>query len=178
MGVYCFDISPHEVQHAVVPTHIVTTTDLVQIHAPSSPNKCIHPRPTHTHLERECENDSSENRNHFQRRNSRRSRTCMSQPTARCVYVRNNNLWVPLLPGIITQSGCTIWCTNDKDAGYCWGRDYFSTPRGSATLTSFELGHSATLRYGLGVERNKHILRPLECSAGFCTFVESSNRSQ
>ena len=79
MGVYCFEISPHEVQHAVIPTHIVTTTDLVQIHAPSSPNKCIHPRSTHTHLESKCENGSSENRNHFQRRNSRRSRTRMSQ---------------------------------------------------------------------------------------------------
>ena len=53
MGVYCFEISPHEVQHAVIPTYIVTTTDLVQIHAPSSPNKCIHPHSTYTHLERE-----------------------------------------------------------------------------------------------------------------------------
>ena len=125
--------APHELQHAAIPTHIVTTTDLVQIHAPSSPNKCIRPRSTHTHLEKECENDSSENINHFQHRNSRQSRTRMSQPTAHCVYVRSSNLWVPLLPGIIIQSGCTIWCTNDKNAGYCWGRGYFSTPRKSAT---------------------------------------------
>ena len=98
MGVYCFEISPQEVQHAVIPTHVVTTTDLVRIHAPSSPNKCIHPRSTHTHLERESENDSCENRNHFQHRNSQRSRTRMSKSTARCVYVRSSNLCVPLLP--------------------------------------------------------------------------------
>ena len=70
-----------------------------RIHAPSSPNKCIHPRSTHTHLESKCENGSSEDRNHFQCRNSRRSRTRMSQLTACCVYVRSSNLCVALLPG-------------------------------------------------------------------------------
>ena len=59
MGVYCFDISPHEVQHAAIPAHIVTTTDLIQIHAPNSPNKCILSHSTHTHLESECENEAA-----------------------------------------------------------------------------------------------------------------------
>ena len=99
MGIYCFKISDHGVQHAVTTLHVISEADLVRIHAPSSSNKCIHPRSPHTHLESESENDSYENRNHSQRRNSRRSRTRMSESTVRCVYVRSSNLCVLLLPG-------------------------------------------------------------------------------
>ena len=99
MGVYCFKISNHGVQHAVVTMHIVTEADLVQIHAPSSPNKCILPRSTHTHLESECENETSDSTNVFQRHHSRQSTVHVQYPTTSCVYVRSSSLCVPLLPG-------------------------------------------------------------------------------
>ena len=99
MGVYCFKISNHGVQHAVVTMHIVTEADLIRIHAPSSRNECILPRPTHTHLESECDNETSYSTNVFQRHYSRQSTVHVQYPTTSCVYVRSSSLCVPLLPG-------------------------------------------------------------------------------
>ena len=90
MGVYCFKISNHGVQHAVITMHIVSEADLVQIHAPRS---------THTHLESECDNETSDSTNVFQRHHSRQSTVHVQYPTTSCVYVRNSSLCVPLLPG-------------------------------------------------------------------------------
>ena len=70
MGVYYFKISDHGVQHKVKTLHIVSEADLIRIHALSSPNKCILPRSTHTHLESECENETFDNSYDFQRRHS------------------------------------------------------------------------------------------------------------
>ena len=135
-----------------------------RIHAPSSPNKCIHPRSTHTHLESEYENDSSDNINHFQRRYSRQSRTCMPQPTARCVYVRSSNLCVPLLPGNqhterlhdFVHEGQRIWVPVDMGLLVNAVRSRCNTCRQSL----WRLQLSATTSPDL--EGNQRILRPLE----------------
>ena len=128
MGVYCFKISNHGVQHAVVTMHIVTEAKLVRIRAPSSRNKCILPRSTHTHLESECDNETSDSTNVFQRHHSRQSTVHVQYPTTSCVYVRSSSLCVPLLPVISTQSGCTFWCTSDNESDYQWTSDCLLTP--------------------------------------------------
>jgi len=81
MGVYCFKNSDHGVQHKVTTLHVVSEADLIQIHALSSPNKCILPRSTHTHLESECENETFDNSSDFQRRHSRQRKASVQYLT-------------------------------------------------------------------------------------------------
>ena len=128
MGVYCFKISNHGVQHAVVTMHIATEAELVRIHAPSSRNKCILPRSTHTHLESECDNETSDSTNVFQRHHSRQSTVHVQYPTTSCVYVRSSSLCVPLLPGNQHTQRPHIWCTSDNESDYQWTSDCLLTP--------------------------------------------------
>ena len=122
MGVYCFKIIDHGAQHAVVTMYIISEADFVRIHASSSPNKCILPRSTHTYLESECENKTSDSTNVLQRHHSRQSRIHVQYPTTSCVYVRSSSLVIG------THSGCTTWCTSDNEFDYQWSSDCLPTP--------------------------------------------------
>ena len=129
MGVYCCKISKHGVQHELVTMHIVTESDLVRIHAPSSRNKCILPRSTHTHLESECDNELK----HLTAQTIFSATTRGSQQFTcsiplQSVYTCAAAVCVsPCSLVISTQSGCTIWCTSDNESYYQWTWDCLLT---------------------------------------------------
>ena len=128
MDVYCFKISNHGVQHAVVTMHIVSEAELVRIHAPSSRNKCILPRSTHTHLESKCDNETSDSTNVFSATTRDNQQfTCIIPLQA--VYTCVAAVFVLLCSLVIsTQNGCTIWCTSDNESDYQWTSDCLLTP--------------------------------------------------
>ena len=128
MDVYCFRISNQGVQHAAVTMHIVPEAELVRIHAPSSRNKCSLPRSTHTHLENECDNETSDNTKCFSA-TTRGSQQITGSIPLQAVYTCAAAVCVLLCSMVIsTQSGCTIWCTSDKESDYQWNSDCSLTP--------------------------------------------------
>ena len=58
---------------------------------------------------------------------------------------------------ISTQSGCTICCTSDKNAGHQWHSNCLSLRSGDVLRSLFDFGYSAALS---GPQMNKCILRP------------------
>ena len=128
MGVYCFKISDHGVQHKVTTLHIVSEADLIRIHTLSSSNKCILPRSTHTHLESECENEISDSRNDSSSA-TRGSQEFTCNIPLQAVYMCVATVCVPPYSLVIgTQSSCTVWYMNDNKSGYQWAWDYLLTP--------------------------------------------------
>ena len=95
MGVYCFKISNHGAQHAVVTMHIASEAELVRIHAPSPRDKCIRPRPTHTHREGGCGSGTSGSTNVFHRHHSRQSAVHVQYPTTSCMEKSDFEVYLP-----------------------------------------------------------------------------------
>ena len=144
MGIYCFKISDHGVQHTVTTLHVISEADLIRIHALSSPNKCILPRSTHTHLENECENETSDSKHNFQQRHSRQSTltqqsTCNTplQAAYKCAATVCAS---PCSLVIGTQSGCTVWCTSDNESAYQWAWGCLLTPSIVSATPAANLG--------------------------------------
>ena len=128
MGVYCFKISNHGIQHAVVTMHIVTEADQSEsVHlAPETSAFSLAPR---THISRANVIIKHLTAQTLFSATTRDRQQFTCRIPLQAVYICAAAVCVsPCSLVISTQSSCTIWCTSDNESEYQWTSDCLPTP--------------------------------------------------